>query len=98
MHNLEEALAAEEMGADYLGVAPIFATLTKEDAKEPCGISALKQIRASCKIPLIAVGGITLEGAAEVILAGADGLCAVSAVVTSPDVKTEIEKFQELFK
>ncbi len=97
VHNLEEARRAEEEGADYLGVSPIFATATKADAGIPSGIRLIKEIKAVVKIPLIAIGGITLDNAPDVVKAGADGLCAISATVCRQDVCREIEKFQRLF-
>jgi thiamine-phosphate pyrophosphorylase len=97
VHNLEEARQAVAGGADYLGVSPIFATSTKSDAGVPAGIRLVSEIRAEARIPLIAIGGITLANALEVIRAGADGLCAISATVTRKDVGVEIEKFQRLF-
>ncbi|MDP3182920.1 MAG: thiamine phosphate synthase [Desulfobaccales bacterium] len=98
VHTVEEARQAQKLGADYLGVSPIFATHTKSDAGEPKGVALIKQIRKQVSIPIIAIGGITLANAGEVIRAGADGLCAISAVVTKGDVKTEIKKFQRLFR
>ena len=98
VHNVEEALSAEKKGADYLGVSPVFETSTKEDAGNATGVELIKEIKQICKIPLIAIGGITLENAKSVADAGADGLCAISAVITKENVKTEILKFQELFK
>jgi len=95
---LAEALAAQAGGADYLGVSPIFATATKADAGAPAGVALLAEIRRRVSLPLIAIGGITLANAPEVIRAGADGVCAISAVVTRPDVQAEIEKFQNLFQ
>ena len=97
VHDLPEAIAAVEMGADYLGVSPIFATDTKSDAGKPCGLETIKQIRAAVEIPLVAVGGITLQNAPGVVAAGADAICAISAVVTKEDVIAEIRKFQEIF-
>lgn len=97
VHNLSEALEAQRLGADYLGVSPIFPTATKSDAGKPAGIVMIEKIRALVDIPLIAIGGINLANAPEVIRAGADGLCAISAVVTKEDVGQEIRKFQELF-
>jgi thiamine-phosphate pyrophosphorylase len=97
VHNLSEALEAQKLGADYLGVSPIFPTATKPDAGKPAGIVLIEKIRALVDIPLIAIGGINLANAPEVIRAGADGLCAISAVVTKEDVGEEIRKFQELF-
>jgi thiamine-phosphate pyrophosphorylase len=97
VRNGAEALAAQAGGADYLGVSPIFSTATKADAGAPIGVALLAEIRRRVSLPLIAIGGITLANAPEVIRAGADGICAISAVVTRPEVKAEIDKFQKLF-
>jgi thiamine-phosphate pyrophosphorylase len=98
VHNLAEALAAQAAGADYLGVSPIFTTATKADAGAPTGVALVAEIRRRVSIPLVAIGGITLENAPAVIGAGADAVCAISAVVTKADVRAEIEKFQGLFR
>ncbi len=98
VHNLAEAMEAQRSGADYLGVSPIFQTATKSDAGKPSGIALIEEIRAQVDIPLIAIGGIDLGNAPEVIKSGADGLCAISAVVSKESVGEEIRKFQELFK
>jgi thiamine-phosphate pyrophosphorylase len=97
VHSVAEAVAAQKLGADYLGVSPIFATSTKVDAGAPAGVALLQEIRRRVTIPLVAVGGITLANAGEVIRAGADGLCAISAVITAEDVSGEIAKFQRMF-
>ncbi|MBN2077857.1 MAG: thiamine phosphate synthase [Spirochaetes bacterium] len=98
VHGLEEAVEAEAAGADYLGVSPIFATGTKGDAGEPCGTSTLAEIRRVVGIPIAAIGGIALGNADAVIAAGADMVCAISAVVSSPDVAAEVRRFQEKFR
>jgi thiamine-phosphate pyrophosphorylase len=97
VHNLAEALQAESIGADYLGVSPIFQTATKPDAGKPAGIKLIEEIRAEVDIPLIAIGGINHSNASEVIKAGVDGLCAISCVVAKENVKDEIKKFQDIF-
>jgi thiamine-phosphate pyrophosphorylase len=97
VHNVEEAREAEAWGADYLGVSPVFVTGTKADAGAPCGTGTLAAIRRSCRVPLVAIGGIDLSNADGVIAAGADMVCAISAVVTKPDVEAEIIKFQRKF-
>ena len=97
VHNLAEALQAESIGADYLGVSPIFQTATKPDAGKPAGISLIEEIRAQVEIPLIAIGGINHSNASEVVRAGADGLCAISCVVAKENVRDEIIKFQKIF-
>jgi len=97
-HNLKEAHRAEKLGADYLGVSPIFLTTTKPDAGKPAGLELIRQIKKNVSLPIVAIGGINLSNAKDVVNAGADSLCAISAVVSAADVKAEIEKFQALFK
>jgi len=97
VHTLEEARQAEAQGADYLGVSPIYPTSTKTDAGKACGLETLRAIRRACRIPIAAIGGITLSNLADVLAAGADMVCAISAVVTKPDVASEIRLWQKEF-
>jgi len=98
VHTIEEALAAEQSGADYLGVSPIFSTKTKSDAGRPAGPALIREIKARVSIPIVAIGGITLTNQYEVVSTGADALCAISAVVASDDPEKEMLKFQEAFE
>jgi len=95
--SVKKAKEAQGLGADYVGVSPIFKTLTKNDAGKPAGIALIKEIRKHVSLPIIAIGGINLTNAGKVIEAGATGICAISAVVTKPDVQKEIKNFQALF-
>lgn len=97
VHSLEEARVAIRDGAHYLGVSPIFTTQTKADAGPPTGIRLVRELRSLTRLPIVAIGGITLASAPEVIKAGADCVCAISAVVTREDVKAAVEEFQQLF-
>jgi len=97
VHGVEEALDAEREGADYLGVSPVFATGTKPDAGRACGIETLRAVRRACTKPIAAIGGIDLSNIDEVIEAGADLVCAISAVVAKTDVSEEIKKFQRKY-
>jgi len=92
-----EAIAAEKDGADYVGVAPIFSTLTKADAGAPGGLELVRSVRAAVSVPIVAIGGIDLTNAPGVIAAGADAICAISAVVRALDVAGEMAKYQRLF-
>lgn len=83
--SLEDALAAEREGADYIGVSPVFATPTKTDTATPLGLDGVRQIRAAVDIPIVGIGGIGLANAAEVMAAGADGIAVVSAIVAADD-------------
>ncbi len=85
--NLDQALAAEADGADYVGFGPIFdARATKPDAKAPTGIEKLHEVCTRLAIPVIAIGGIGPTNADDVIRAGAAGVAVVSAITASPDL------------
>lgn len=83
--SVREAMAAEESGADYLGVGPIFATVSKPDAGETLGLGSLSEIASAVRIPVIGIGGITLENSASVIDAGAAGVAVISAILAAED-------------
>ena len=93
IHNLNEAIAAERSGADYVGLSPIFATSTKKDAGKPCGTGMIKKVRKKISIPIVAIGGITKQNVADAIKAGADSAAAISAVISSNDVQKEVSDF-----
>jgi len=97
VHNENEAREAESHGADYLGVSPVFGTSTKKDAGEACGPAMIKKIKSFSSLPLVAIGGINFDNAREVASAGADALCAISAVLLSDDPAGAIRRFQKLF-
>lgn len=80
---VEEALQAEQEGADYLGVGPMFPTATKPDAGTPVGPERLRAIKQAVRIPVFGIGGITSQNAPAVLEAGADGICVISAVFAS---------------
>jgi thiamine-phosphate pyrophosphorylase len=90
-HNLEEALAAEKAGADYIGFGPIFPTDTK-DAGAPKGPGSLVEIKHSVAISVIAIGGINPFNVAKVFSAGCDGV-AVSSGIFRGDITANVTKF-----
>ena len=79
----DEARAAEIAGADYLGVT-VWATATKPEA-EPRGLVGLRTIARETALPVVGIGGVHTGNAAEVLDAGAVGICVVSAVGAAPD-------------
>jgi thiamine-phosphate pyrophosphorylase len=85
--NLKEAILAEEGGVSYLGVGPVFPTPSKDDAAEPMGINRLAEIRRRISIPIVAIGGITLENLEVVLQTGIDGVAVISAVACAPNMK-----------
>lgn len=80
-HNLEQAVKAEEAGADYIGFGPVFHTTTKV-AGAPRGISMLKTVTERIHIPVVAIGGINLDNVESVFLNGADAVAVASAILT----------------
>lgn len=87
--SVDEALKGVADGANYLAVSPVFSTVSKADAGEGHGVELIKEIRKVLpKIPLVAIGGINKNNAAELIVAGLDGVAVISAVVSSRDIKS----------
>ncbi|GGA47601.1 thiamine phosphate synthase [Paenibacillus physcomitrellae] len=84
-HAIEEALASEEQGADYIGVGPVYPTATKAEAA-PVTLSYVREVAERIKIPFVAIGGIKLDNVDAVLAAGATRICAVSEIVGSSDV------------
>ncbi len=87
VRNLSQALKAQREGAGYLSLGPIFSTKTKKDLPPPRGLKAITQIKKKIRIPLIAIGGINRDNVASVIMAGADGIAVVSAVMRTENVR-----------
>ncbi|CAG9612304.1 Thiamine-phosphate synthase [Bacillus rhizoplanae] len=98
-HTIEEARFAIENGADYLGVGPIFPTNTKKDAKAVQGTEGLCFFRESgIEIPIVGIGGISIENAASVIEAGADGVSVISAISLADSPYNSTKRLAELVK
>jgi thiamine-phosphate pyrophosphorylase len=81
----EDAVEAERGGADYLGISPIYATPTKTDTAPPLGLEGLRAIREAVKLPLVGIGGLNRDNAAEVIRSGGTGVAVVSAIAAAGD-------------
>jgi thiamine-phosphate pyrophosphorylase len=81
-----EAVRAEQDGADYIAISPVFSTASKYNAGPGHGLDVLRQIWRNVSLPVIAIGGINRDNVREVIAAGADGVAVISGVVGSPDI------------
>jgi thiamine-phosphate pyrophosphorylase len=89
-HNAQQAIAALETPIDYAAVGPIFSTKTKQNPDPEVGLSLLREIRKMVgTIPVVAIGGISIENAREVFDTGADSVAVVSWLISN---KLEIEK------
>jgi len=94
---IQQAIEAEEGGADYVGVGPIFDTLSKEIEK-PIGLDIIRQAKDSLKIPFFPIGGINLKNLDQVIQAGAKRIVVISAIVLSDNIKSSTAQLLEKLK
>ena len=84
-HNLQQAKAATAMPVDYIAFGPVFQTFSKENPDPVAGLSALGEVRAIVgSLPLVAIGGITVARAVEVLRAGADALAIIAELLADP--------------
>ncbi|MCT4604635.1 MAG: thiamine phosphate synthase [Marinisporobacter sp.] len=93
--NVEEALLAEKLGADYLGVGAMFSTDTKKDAKN-VPIETLKNICEAVSIPVVAIGGINKENILNLKDSGADGVAVISAILAKKDIKGATKELKSI--
>ena len=92
---IEEAIAAEKAGADYIGVGAVFATGTKKNARN-LSIEALKEISSAVSIPVVAIGGINERNLMELKGSGVDGVAVVFAIFAAEDPGKATAKLLEL--
>jgi thiamine-phosphate pyrophosphorylase len=92
-HGPAQVREATVSGADYLGFGPIFPTVTKPRHEPVVGIEGLRQARQQTRLPIFAIGGVTLDTVEAVIGAGADGVAVGSAVLNSPDIAGTVRAF-----
>jgi len=92
----DQALEAERLDVDYLGVSPIFPTPTKTDTKTPWGLEGLRRLRERSRHSLIAIGGVNATNARQVIEAGADGLAVVSAICSALDPERAARSLRDI--
>ncbi len=91
---LDEALQAQQDGADYLGIGAMFATGTKIDA-EFVSIKELKKIRSAVKLPIVLIGGINRKTVSLFDGTGVDGIAVISALIAAEDIAGEAKKLKE---
>ncbi len=95
--SVEQAVKAQEDGADYLGVGAVFSTGTKSDADD-VSLDTLKSICEAVSIPVVAIGGITRENIKELSDSGIDGVAVVSAIFAASDIESASKALRETVK
>ena len=92
---VQDALAAERDGADYIGSGAVYPTSTKPN-KPVLPLHVLTQIKQAVRVPVVAIGGITADNVAPLLLAGVDGVAVVSAIMSSSDPAAVSKAFKKI--
>ncbi len=95
-NDMERAREARRQGADYVAFGSVFPSSTKPDTI-PAPLTLLAQAKATCGLPVCAIGGITLQNAPQLIAAGADLLAVVSDLFGASDIQSRAAAFTHLF-
>lgn len=94
-HNLQQFEIAAATSADYIAIGPIFQTSSKANPDPVVGTDMIRRVRKLTNKPIVAIGGIRLQHAAEVIEAGADSIAVISDIVGAPDPAARAERYLE---
>jgi thiamine-phosphate pyrophosphorylase len=97
-NSLEGALTAEEKGANYVALGPIFPTQTKPDAGEALGVKTLEEVLSNIKVPLVAIGGINKDNLGEVLAVGVRHVAMITALTEAPDIERATRGFLSLIQ
>ena len=97
-HNRAQFEQAATTSADYIAVGPIFSTSSKANPDPVIGTEFIREVRPLTKKPIVAIGGITLERAAEVVRAGADAVAVISDILRAPDPGERARQFIEILE
>ena len=95
-HNMEQFKAAADTDADYIAVGPVFETRSKEKPDPVVGLALIREARRLTSKPIVAIGGITLDRAAEVIAAGADSVAVISDILAAKNPAARVKQYLEI--
>ena len=95
-HNLEQFKAAADTDADYIAVGPVFETRSKEKPDPVVGLELIREARQLTSKPIVAIGGITLERAAQLIAAGADSVAVISDILAAKNPAARVKQYLEI--
>ena len=90
-HDPQQAIEAEQGGADYIGFGPLFGTNTKATGYSARGLDQLRAIRTLVRIPIVAIGGVTTARALSALDAGANAVAMISDLVLAADVTAKVQ-------
>lgn len=96
--NVDQAIQAEKDGANYIGCGDIFGTTSKVDAGIPIGLDGFNKRLHSVSIPVVGIGGITINNVASVVELGADGIVVISAIIGQENPEKAAKNMLEIIK
>lgn len=96
VESVEDAVEAEKLDVDYLGISPVFSTPTKTDISHELGIGGIKKIKEVSSHKLVGIGGMNSSTAGEVITAGVDGVAVVSAICSADNPEKASRELKEI--
>jgi thiamine-phosphate pyrophosphorylase len=97
-HGIDEALAAEQSGADFITLGPVYETPSKMKYGIPIGVGIVREVKSRISIPVVAIGGIKQDRVHELKAAGIDGIAAISAILTAEDIQETTKEFLRLLQ
>jgi thiamine-phosphate pyrophosphorylase len=97
-HSTEEVQRANQDGADYIVFGPIFDTPSKRSFGHPLGLDLLAAVCRESTVPILAIGGITLERVHDVRRAGAHGVAVIGALLTRDDIGEAVREFTDVLQ
>lgn len=98
VENLGDVLRANELDVDYIGISPVYGTLTKTDTAEPFGLEGLKEAVRISLHPTVAIGGMNKYTAADVLSTGCDGIAVVSAICSAESERVAAQELSDIIK
>jgi thiamine-phosphate pyrophosphorylase len=97
-HSVGQVVEADRTTADYIAFGPIFPTASKANPDPVVGLEGLQEARRATGKPLVAIGGITMRNAHEVLVAGADSVAVLGDLMNAPDIRERAREFLSVLK
>ncbi|MCX7019512.1 MAG: thiamine phosphate synthase [bacterium] len=97
-HTKPQALAAQLLPVDYIGVGPVYPTRTKVSEWPPVGTALIRWVRHAISLPMVAIGGITGERIVDVVAAGAHNVAMIRELLTAGDIADQTRRLRAVFE
>ena len=98
VENMDDVRESNNIDVDYIGISPIFSTQTKTDTQKPFGIAGIRDVATITRHKTVAIGGIGMSNAADIMKAGADGISVVSAIMSADNPREAARQLKDVIK